>query len=143
MFEEYFEQLGLSRVVCERVESLYASYIRAVDAARVPSIFVENTIEADGTRVWGSLWIYGPDYAGEVKNFQTETRFDGFNFKHPITRWECTLENYEIGDAATTNSRFLLYWNAEGISGKMPATGMNCEQLSHFFTSVIVPHDAA
>jgi len=138
VFDEYFERLEIGRVLISRVEALYEMYTSLVPATRVPHIFLENSIGADGARQWGSMWVYGPEYAGELKNFRLETKFDGVALTS-IERWECTTENFTIGQPATSESRFHLSWSLGDITGEMPSTGANCEQLASFFKDTILP----
>lgn len=143
MFDEYFESIELSKLLRKRVETLYQRYTAIIPAEKVPHIFIENSIDDEGNRNWGSLWVYGPDYAGEFKNFQLQDKFDGCKVR-AITRWECTVDNFVIGEDPLTNSRFHLHWMLESsVSGEMPATGANCAQLSHFFKEVILSKEVA
>jgi len=138
MFDEYFESIELSKLLRQRVDLLYARYTAIVPASKVPYVFIENSIDGEGNRSWGSLWIYGADYCGEYTNFQVQEKFDGCEIRE-ITRWECTVNEFVIGQPATNESRFHLHWTAgSSFGGEMPATGPNCAQLAHFFNEMVL-----
>lgn len=139
MFDDYLDRIDASDVIRERVEKLYAMFTSLIPAERVPHILIENDFDQESNERFTSLWLYGPEYVTEFHGFQTQEKFDGVVISK-VHRWEVTAKNFTIGKNAGARSRLGLVWSASGgVSAAMSALGANCEQLSHFFETVILP----
>ncbi|CAN5634422.1 hypothetical protein BH10ACT7_BH10ACT7_31810 [soil metagenome] len=139
MFEQYLESVGASSVIGERVTKLYGILTLLIPSDRVPHIYISNVLDEERNLQWKSLWFYGPDYCSEFKDFQWSQSFDGMSMS-PVIRWETTLENYDLVQAAS-DSKLSLKWSVGDLGGSLTAVGTNCNHLVELIRIMLLPHE--
>lgn len=145
MSDEYLSSIGATRIVRERVELFRRRYQTLLPAVELTDIFISEIRDSDGLRLWQSLWLWGPEYAGEATNFLSDDKFDGTPLGH-MRRWEFTLADFELDEPPTERSRASLEFSFNdggglfgGLSGKVSESSENCEYLVRFFRKVVAP----
>jgi hypothetical protein len=135
----YFKVIGATSVVRNRVKEIRSLYARLLPPKILTDLFISETRDAQGEHVWQSVWLYGPSYVGEARNFLSETTFDGAPVRE-VNRWEFAFQDYAPGREASEKSRATLTFElGNDVTGKLSATGPNCDYLVRLFEAVCRP----
>lgn len=137
---KYFDEVGLkgkfrdkATEIIDFYESLYPNQLKTV--------FVSEYVDNEGNRHFENLWIFTDKHICEAKSFLTEDDFDSAISKKAVNYWRVKKENYDF-EAATQKSRMTLSFGlTTGISGKLKASGENCDFLRELLKQYIIPNE--
>jgi len=131
----YLQSLDMGKVLMSRVSRVWDFY-NAILPERLDDIFVNDYVNDDGTRTYGSAWLFSPTFMAEVRDWQTT---DDFDLLRPsrIRYWRLRKENFEFGEEPTAASRCALEFGTLTNSGALTAAGDNCSRLHQIFIKYI------
>lgn len=136
----YLENLGISRVISSRIESIMGFYT-SITPEDILDIFISEYLQEDGSRMYESLWLFSEHYAMEAKNFITSDNFDRVYLSKQVGRWQIEKTEYDFVNA-TDSSRMIISFSIEesglGITGKLKSSKQNCDSLKNIFLNYVL-----
>lgn len=139
-FEDYFREVGITELFLDRARAVLAFYA-GIGVEEVMDVFVSEYVDAEGRRVYESLWLFTLDYAYEAKDFLTADNFDGAPLPGRIEYWKITKTEYDF-QTTFDRSRMALEFLFLGGYNKcsLKASASNCSHLRDIFRRHVLPN---
>jgi hypothetical protein len=134
-FSAYLAEIGMNDLLMERVSTLRDLYA-AIQVEELSDIFVNETLTAEGDRIFDSVWFFTSSYV--MESLLSGDTFDSVRIDR-IVRWEITLSDYDWKEANESSRLSISLTFPEGITGSLRATHKNCDYLRDLFVRWIVP----
>jgi hypothetical protein len=125
----------MNDLLMERVSTLRDLYA-AIQVEELSDIFVNETLTAEGDRIFDSVWFFTSSYV--MESLLSGDTFDSVRIDR-IVRWEITLSDYDWKEANESSRLSISLTFPEGITGSLRATHKNCDYLRDLFVRWIVP----
>jgi hypothetical protein len=127
-FGPYFREIGMSPTAVRRAVEVIELVADMHPPGEEFNVFVSDTIDSDGNRIFPHLWVFSENYASEAKNFMTETNFDMVSIDLRQGYLDVHYRNYSPGNWSeesriSADIRFLSF------SMEFFAARNNCERL--------------
>ena len=140
-FKDYLSEIGISGAILDRVEEIlkfYNEYLKF----QIDEIFVCEYIDADGSRVFESLWFFNSDYCFEAKNFIISENYDVDFYKKQINSFNILKKDFNIlENVSNENSRLNLTFSfSPRRVGILKASKNNCKQIVKIIENFIKPN---
>lgn len=135
-FMEYVNRLEMPQSLISRVTEIHDIYTD-VTSLEFDRIFVTDTVDDDGGRIWVNLWLFAEGNAFEAHDFASTIDIDGGNFD-PVYYWNAKSVTYDYKEA-TEDSRLFLNVVSGGVSGALSASGENCDALRRILSEWVMP----
>lgn len=136
-FIEYLESISITKVLRERVETIYKFY-QDICRDEITGIFITDYIKKDGSREYENLWFFSEKYCMEAKQFITKDDFDITPIKKRVFYWTIQKQDYDF-KKATKKSRLYLKLSLDpGIGGDFKAAKENCDHLKEIILKYVV-----
>jgi hypothetical protein len=130
--------MEVSRVVENRVTEIRQFYAQIPSLGQLEDIFISETVQQDGQRIYENLWLIFGNIWCEAHNFLLEDSLDFTNITE-VNHLIIKKENY-IPGGATTRSRLTLGFKmSESVTGNMKSSGENCDVLYRIIQTRIIP----
>ncbi len=138
-FKTYMDAIELSPAIQDRINDLVDT-ANEVNKEMIEDIFVSEYLNADGTKVYESLWFFSPRYISETKQFRTSFILDVAVIDSRIHYYE--IDSNGLGfKSINGESKTSVNFSTVGlITGTLKATGENCKHLKHIFSTYIRPN---
>jgi len=134
----YLDDLVVSSVIRNRVLEIEEFYTALLQGSVAERIFVSETVDSEGQRIFESLWFFFAEAWCEAHNFQVEDKFDVVRIER-ISYAITERHEYKTGKA-TTKSRLSLNFKLSNTNlGQLKASGENCNALSLILQELIMP----
>ena len=94
-FQEYLQGIGVEGAFLERADEILAQYEALVpDLLAVASLFVSDSVDEEGKRRYGSLWLFTPDAMLEAKEFLEKTEIDLAPLASGCVHWVISTRSF-------------------------------------------------
>lgn len=141
-FYEYFDSIGISKILRERIETIYEFYKELLPSSDIKDIFLSDYINESGERIFENLWFFSEEYAMEAKLFATQDNFDMDTIKNNVHYWTIEKTEYDFKTASSKSRMFLTFNIGDFRSGKLKASQENCNNLKKIFLKYTFPNFA-
>lgn len=140
-FKSYLNEIGISGAILERVEEIFKFYNEYLKF-EIDEIFVCDYIDADGSRIYESLWFFSNKYCFEAKNFIISDNFDSDFYGKEVYTFNISKKDFNIlENISNDNSRLNLSFsfNPRRV-GTLKASKSNCKQVVKIIENFIKPN---
>lgn len=134
---KYLKDIDLSKTLIERVERIIKLY-NNINNDEIESIFISNTFNEDGKRVFDSLWLFSDNYMIESREFATEDDFD-FCSISKSRYWRSELKDYDFMKANEKSRFSLTVVSTDDFVSDFWASGNNCTYLTEILKQIFMP----
>ena len=140
-FKDYLNGIGISGAILETAEEIFKFYNEYLKF-EIDEIFVSEYIDADGSRVYESLWFFNNKYCFEAKNFIISENYDSDFYGKDIYSFNISKKDFNVlknisNDNSRLNISFLFNFNRVGI---LKASKSNCKQAVKIIENFIKPN---
>lgn len=138
-FVRYLESIDASRVVRERIATIYDFYRRTCPE-EITGIFVTDYIKEDGTRTYENLWFFSGSFVMEAKNFLAEDDFDLATLEQPPVYLTVKKKDYDFTKATDKSRLYLDFYLAVGseFRATLKASRENCDFLRDIISTYLL-----
>jgi hypothetical protein len=140
-FKDYLNEIGISGAIFERAEEIYKFYNEYLKFD-IHEIFVCEYIDADGSRVYESLWFFNNKYCFEAKNFIISENYDSDFYGNEIFSFNISKKDFNIlQNIPNDNSRLnvTFSFNPDRV-GVLKGSKNNCKQIVKIIENFIKPN---
>ncbi len=139
----YLHDINADGRVAARIEDVIRFYGNILGPATLRDLFVSESVDPDGTRQYGSVWLFFDTFICEAKNFLPDNDFDFSNVsRNAIVYWRVQAKDFDF-DKSAEGSRIGFRIDFDNrVNCEMSATGKNCEYFMAVFRKYFRP-DAA
>jgi len=142
-FLEYFKTMGIREPIQKRIESIYEYFESLVPKEKFVDVFVNDYVQADGTRIYADLRLYSEKRAALATDFITTNDFkvgaEGRTFEVANLR----SQNYDFKKATGESRLNLVAWYSNirfrGAGMYLQGSGENCDYLMKIYYKHILP----
>jgi len=141
-FSRYLKQMDIAGILAERVTAL-TSYWEELLGTTIEDVFVSDTTLADGTREYGSLWLFTNEAVIECRAFGSSDDYDVIRVKNTIMRLliqQKALRNGEAGSDSRMEVEVSIGKVGARLIGQFTASRKNCEKLDQIVRTFFVPN---
>jgi hypothetical protein len=137
-FNNYMKYIGLSPALTGRVQDFYGFW-RMLCPEKIEWMFINDSIDKDGARLFESLLFFSANYGMEAKDFVSKENFHMVRIESPIVLFSVQTQDYDFKQA-TEKSR--LYFRASltaSTSATLKAAKENCDCLWELVVNYFAP----
>lgn len=137
-FIKYMGSIDMPKILIKRVESFYEFYCN-IDLEEPEDIFVSEYINKRGSREFGDLRFYSPNYRMFSPDFVTNNEFVISQKGEKLSHLGINRQEYDFRKA-TEKSRLYVYGRyIYGAKAELKASGANCDNLKNILLKYYIP----
>jgi hypothetical protein len=138
-FSTYLRSIGVTESLERRVDSVIDFY-SLIYPETISDIFLVDYMTGDGTREYGSLFLFSDFYIMEAKNFLIEDNFDSTLMKSSVSYWGIEKKDYNFQTSVDASRMSIIVRFLYGIRAEFKASRGNCDSLKDIFIKHIIPN---
>lgn len=137
-FNQYLSKMGISGVLLEKVRFMY-EVASNIFPEEIEQIFVEDSINSEGIRIYESLYFFSKNYIGEARGFSKgESSFAIFPMNIQLSVIE--LKEYDFVKASDKSRlEMKMYIPVQNLAYMFTAAKENCDVLRDIIIKYIKP----
>lgn len=138
-FDEYFDAIGASSALRERVLRITRQY-GALGTDGFDGVFVSEYVDDSGDRIYESVWLFTDDTAMEARLAGETEDMDQVRLRGNLERWQVSRRDYDFGTPKDSSRLTASVSWVGDVSGTLKATGANCEWLRRLIAERFAPN---
>ena len=138
-FIKYLGSIGMTDVLCKRVETIYNFYIE-LQKNEINDIFVSDYFKEDGERIYSSLWFFNKDYCMEAKEFVKKDDFDIAPIGHRMEYLDIQRQDFDMEQFSDKSRLYIKFVLDVKAGGELKAAKDNCLQLKNILIKYLLPN---
>jgi len=124
----YLKDIGLTKELVDRVESLYTSY-QSISSEEITDLFITDYLTKERKRIYENLWFFSENYIMEAKQFISQDNLDIAPNKKNIIYFQVEKKDYDLKKASEKSRINLNIRFGAILRGDLKASEKNCDYL--------------